>query len=73
MVANTHRIEDVQALKGFSLAQIIAAYLMMTEQLGHAEAICLVRRLKHDVQPNDGFQQQLQLWKVSILSNKCYR
>ena len=39
----------------------------MTEKLGHAEAICLVRRMKHDIQPNDGFQQQLQLWKVSYI------
>ena len=44
--------------------QIIAAYLMMTERLDPAEAICLVKRMKHDIQPNDGFQQQLQLWQV---------
>ena len=46
--------------------QIIAAYLMMIEQVGHTEAICFVKRLKHDIQPNDGFQRQLQLWKVSF-------
>ena len=43
---------------------------MQTDCLDHKDAIAYLKRLKSDVQPNEGFEQQLMIWKVGTRLRK---
>lgn len=44
--------------------KVVAAYLMQSERLDPDMAMASIKSVRHVVQPNDGFIQQLAVWKV---------